>query len=303
MNQNNELKDYFKKISGDQPVEYLSQFICPYLVGDDWYWIRKATLLLLVTQEGNSSVRSRLHILISGPAGCGKTEFLLWSRRYLGGVFINAELTSKVGLVGDARGKSIKPGLLADYGNNVILIDELDKMPIRDQNGLLQAMEEGRYTIVKGRFREDFDAEVRVIGSTNTLDKIQNPLLDRFDFILYVRPAARGIRADNVGKIVDSFIGHEENKYVKIIKEYLKWVEDYNTVISDDDVIKDIIGKYILGTRTKIDQVSYRSLELSILRIAYAMAKLERKNIGIGHVKDAIVLKDQMLRNLVGYYD
>lgn len=230
------------------------------------------------------------------------TEFLLWMREHLQGIMINAELTSKIGLVGDARGNTIKPGLLADCTGNIVLADELDKMPANDQNGLLQAMEEGQYTIIKGRTRQRFDSEVRVLGCANVLKKIQKPLLDRFDFVLFVKPSIRSERADNVKRIVNTFAGKEETRYAKIIQEYMKWINGHEVSIpdSEEDAINNIIREYILHTQTKIDSVSYRSLELSILRIAYAMAKLEKRNIGREHVKTAVRVKDQILKNLVG---
>jgi DNA replicative helicase MCM subunit Mcm2 (Cdc46/Mcm family) len=295
------VESYLQKISEEYPLDYLSQFICPYLVGREWEWIRRATLLMMVTQS-DKHTRVRIHILLCGAPGTGKTEFLLWMREHLQGVMINAELTSKIGLVGDARGNKITPGLLADCTGNIVLADELDKASANDQSGLLQAMEEGQYTIVKGKSRQRFDSEVRVLGCANVLKKIQKPLLDRFDFVLFVRPSKRSERANNVKRIMNTFIGKEETKYTKVIQGYLKWIDGHNTTIpdSEEEAINNIIREYILNTQTKIDSVSYRSLELSILRIAYAMAKLEKRSIGREHIKRSIRVKDQILKNLVG---
>lgn len=296
-----EAENYLREISEGDPLSFLAPKICPYLIGREWEWIRKAMLLMMVTQR-DTHTRSRLHMIISGLPGTGKSEFLLYVREHLQGVLINAELTSKVGLVGDARGNDITPGLLANLSGHVLLCDELDKMSSVDSNGLLQAMEEGRYTIIKGKSRENFKAEVRVVAATNTLRKIQGPLLDRFDFVLFVRPPKREERADNVPRIIDSFVNREENKYIKVIKTYINWLGDADTSIIPDErpEIDELIKNYILETQTRIKQVSYRSLELSIMRIAYAMARLERKNIGRIHVENAQILKDQMLKNLVG---
>lgn len=296
-----ELEDYFLKISSN-PLDNLSQYVAPHLVGQEWYWIRRALLIMLATQK-DTNMRIRLHMLLKGDPGTGKTEFLLWTHENIGGVFINADLTSKVGLVGDARGLKIKPGLLADCNGNLIFLDELDKMASKDQSGLLQALEEGAYTIVKGSQRERFDAEVRVIAGANELKKIQRPLLDRFDFIFYVGTTPRRERADNVDKLVNSFISREEDNS-KIITGYMEWIKDHDVnVFPDDEIkIKDLIRDYILRTTTNIDYVSYRSLELSILRIAYASARLERKTMDSSHVEKAIWLKDQILRGIVGVY-
>jgi len=216
-------------------------------------------------------------------------------------MLINAELASKVGLVGDARGNKITPGLLADCDESVVLADELDKMSSKDQNGLLQAMEEGQYMIIKGKHRERFKAEVRIIATTNSLDKIQKPLLDRFDFVFHVGVTSRVERAKNVSKLTDSFLNAEEEKYTNTIIKFFDWINQYDTkiVFEDKKSIDQLIEEYILHTKTNIKYVSYRSLELSILRIAYAMARLECQNITVTHVNNAIWLKDQILRGLV----
>lgn len=297
---NNKLEDYYLKISNN-PLNYLPQYIAPQLVGREWYWIRRGALLTLVTQN-DLHTRVRLHMLLVGAPGTGKTEFLLWMQECFQGMLINAEFTSKVGLIGNARGSIIKPGLLADYDGNILLIDELDKMSPKDQNGLLQAMEEGTFCIIKGSHRQRYKSEIRVISTANILKKIQKPLLDRFDFIFYVGMSTRRERANNVNKIIDSFMSGQKNDYTKTIVEYLKWIENHNANMSPDDefTIRNMIEDYILNTKTNIHLISYRSLELSILRIAYAMAKLEKKTMNSEYIKNAIWLKDQILRNIVG---
>ena len=135
------LEEYFKIIAKENPLEFLSKHICPYLVGTQWDLIRKCALLMGVTKD-RSNMRMRLHLLLWGGPGTGKSEFLNWYQQKMDGVLINSELTSKTGLVGDARGKTIHPGLLARCNGSILLVDELDKMSVQDQNGLLQAIRE-----------------------------------------------------------------------------------------------------------------------------------------------------------------
>ena len=53
----------------------------------------------------------------------------------------------------------------------------------------------------------------------------------------------------------------------------------------------------VLNSDEKIEGLSYRSLEFSILRIAYAIALLERSKITKEHVESAIQLKDEIIKN------
>ena len=294
-------EEYFQIIAKENPLEFLSKHICPYLVGTQWDTIRKCALLMGVTND-RPNMRMRLHILLYGGPGTGKSAFLGWWQQKMDGALVNSELTSKTGLVGDARGKKIHPGLLAQSNGSVLLVDELDKMSIEDQNGLLQAMEEGEYIITKGKNRQAFKAEVRIIASCNNINKIQKPLVDRFDFPFKVTRISRIQRAEYVSKIIDSFMGKNAKDYSLVVKAYLNWARTAKTRIdpADEPAIKKAIKDYILNTDASIEGVSYRSLEFSILRIAYALALLERSKIQKHHINIAIEIKDTILKNFMG---
>ena len=294
-------EEYFRIVAKENPLEFFSKHICPYLVGTQWDIIRKCSLLMGVTTD-RPNLRMRLHILLCGGPGTGKSEFLGWWQQKMNGVLVNSELTSKTGLVGDARGKTIHPGLLARCNGLVLLVDELDKMSIEDQNGLLQAMEEGKYIITKGKNRQAFKAEVRVIATCNDVNKIQQPLVDRFDFPFKVARISRIKRAEYVSDIIDSFMGKNAKEYSLVVKAYLDWARNAKTRIdpADEPAIKKAIKNYILHTDANIEGVSYRSLEFSILRIAYALALLERRKIIERHINFAIELKDTIFKNFIG---
>jgi len=293
-------EEYFRIVAKENPLEFFSKHICPYLVGTQWDIIRKCSLLMGVTTD-RPNLRMRLHILLCGGPGTGKSEFLGWWQQKMNGVLVNSELTSKTGLVGDARGKTIHPGLLARCNGLVLLVDELDKMSIEDQNGLLQAMEEGKYIITKGKNRQAFKAEVRVIATCNDVNKIQQPLVDRFDFPFKVARISRIKRAEYVSDIIDSFMGKNAKEYSLVVKAYLDWARNAKTRIdpADEPAIKKAIKNYILHTDANIEGVSYRSLEFSILRIAYALALLERRKIIERHINFAIELKDTIFKNFI----
>ena len=291
-------EEYFQIVAKENPLEFFSKHICPYLVGSQWEVIRRCALLMGVTTD-RPNMRMRLHILLCGGPGTGKSEFLSWWQQKMEGVLVNSELTSKTGLVGDARGRSIHPGLLARSHGKVLLVDELDKMSVEDQNGLLQAMEEGEYVITKGKNREVFDSEVRVIATCNDIKKIQQPLVDRFDFPFKVARVSRIARAEYVSDIIDSFMGKNARDYSLVVKAYLDWARNARTWIdpSDEPGIKKVIKEYILNAEANIEGISYRSLEFSILRIAYALALLERSKIREHHIVFAIDLKDMILKS------
>ena len=302
-----ELCDYFQMIADEKEektVDYLAKMIAPHLVGDEWNMIRKTALLSLASYGlQKSKKKRRLHTLLLGKPGTGKTELLLWWQDNLQGVMINSENTSKTGLVGDARGGEITPGLLCQYDGNFILLDELDKMSMTDQNGLLQAMEEGAYKIIKGKHRKKFQAEIRVIASANEVKKIQPPLIDRFDFIYECKTSTRDDRAKNVPRITQSFFGDDDEKLANILNGYMIWLgETTPSAFSDKKTIDIYIANYIRKVKeVDVVRASYRFLEMSIMRIAWAIAKLHKREVIIPKdVEDAIVFKHDTMRRVYG---
>jgi len=294
-----EYEDEIDRLMGNlvnkvDPLEFFSKYMFPEIIGEQYNDVRKAALLMLASQR-DLRKRTRIHILLVGPPGCGKTEILLWMQRKLRAYFINAEYASKIGLAGDARGKEVTPGALAEAHGGIIAIDELDKMSIKDQSALLQAMEEGQYTIIKGKHREKFKAEVRVIATANDIDRIQKPLRDRFDFIFELKPPNREERAENASALIEQFFGEYELPKEQVFYEYLSWIQNFEPKPENIEIMKKVMRSYLNLTNKDISEASYRSLELSILRIAYALAKLKRSNITPVHLVQAIQLKDSTL--------
>ncbi|MCD6137779.1 MAG: AAA family ATPase, partial [Deltaproteobacteria bacterium] len=256
--------------------------------------VRRSALLCAATAGFETGrVRRRLHMLLVGPPGCGKTEILLWFNRHLDAHFVNAEFTTKVGLSADARGGEVTPGVLAEADGGIICIDELDRLAHNDQNALLQAMEEGSYMVIKAKHRKRLRANVVVIASANDKEKIQKPLLDRFDFIHELKTPTREERMKTVGTLVETFFSSATTQE-KVLRHYLRFVQNHEPKVSDEvkERVSKLIMTYIRTAKTDITQLSYRSLELSILRIAYAIAKLQRSDLREEHVRQAIKLKD-----------
>jgi Predicted ATPase involved in replication control, Cdc46/Mcm family len=288
-----QIREYLAEIIKTNPLK-LSKFIASNLQGEQYEFVRKAILLTAVSED--RVARGRIHTLLVGAPGSGKTEILLWLKQHLGAYFVNAEYASKVGLAGDARGAMITPGVLAEADGMILAIDELDKMSWRDQSALLQAMEEGAYTIVKGKHRARFRARVRVVAAANDINKIQKPLLDRFDFVITLNVPKREERAEHVREIVRQFFEGEE-MHAEIINDLLSMVANFTPSVENQDKIASVLREYIKLTQLNVEEKSVRSLELSILRIANALAKLSMSNITPMTVVEAIRLKDPTLTN------
>ncbi|HYY51031.1 MAG TPA: AAA family ATPase, partial [Nitrososphaeraceae archaeon] len=61
----------------------------------------------------------------------------------------------------------------------IIIIDEIDKMPIKDQEGLLIMMERGEFTSTKVRNTQTVKANVVIFATSNSIERLSKPLLSR----------------------------------------------------------------------------------------------------------------------------
>jgi MoxR-like ATPase len=62
----------------------------------------------------------------------------------------------------------------------IIIIDEIDKMSMKDQEGLLTMMERGEFTSTKVRNTKTVKANVVIFATSNSIERLSKPLLSRF---------------------------------------------------------------------------------------------------------------------------
>jgi Holliday junction DNA helicase RuvB len=112
-----------------------------------------------------------VHVLLTGRPGCAKTMFLMeMMRRLKNSYFIVGSNTTKAGLVNQ----------LFENEPKYLLIDELDKMNANDQVSLLHLMETGIISETKVKKTRHVKLVSWVIATTNSVEKIIEPLLSRF---------------------------------------------------------------------------------------------------------------------------
>jgi MoxR-like ATPase len=62
----------------------------------------------------------------------------------------------------------------------IIIIDEIDKMPIQHQEGLLTMMERGEFTATKVRNTQTVKANMVIFATSNSTERLSKPLLSMF---------------------------------------------------------------------------------------------------------------------------
>jgi replication-associated recombination protein RarA len=116
----------------------------------------------------------RAHTLLTGPSACAKSLFMLQIEKYMSSkvYFAEGAATSKAGL---------QKFIAENPHKEIIIIDEIDKMPIKDQEGLLTMMERGEFTSTKVRNTKTVKANIVIFATSNSTERLSKPLLSRFN--------------------------------------------------------------------------------------------------------------------------
>ena len=115
----------------------------------------------------------RAHTLLTGAPASAKSLFMLQIENFMRSkvYFAEGAATTKAG---------IQKFIAENPHKEIIIIDEIDKMPIKDQEGLLTMMERGEFTSTKVRNTKTVKANVVIFATSNSTERLSKPLLSRF---------------------------------------------------------------------------------------------------------------------------
>jgi Holliday junction resolvasome RuvABC ATP-dependent DNA helicase subunit len=115
----------------------------------------------------------RAHTLLTGPPASAKSLFLLQIEKYMSSkvYFAEGASTTKAG---------VQKFVAENPRKEIIIIDEIDKMPLQHQEGLLTMMERAAFTSTKVRNMKTVKANIVIFATSNSTERLSKPLLSRF---------------------------------------------------------------------------------------------------------------------------
>jgi replicative DNA helicase Mcm len=238
----------------------------------------------------------RIHVLLLGDPGTGKTEFLqsvemLHPRTTFG----LGSGTSGVGLAVTVKGKEIKPGLLPNANKGICCIDELNLMKREDYASLYSAMEKGFITYDKGGSHNRFDADVRILATANPIgDKFRGgtkdaivrqlpfepALLSRFTLIFLIRRPDLRTFTKIAEDIVDKRHMRLNPADVEFIREYILFAEKIE--VEFPRAFKNLVVDFSSSVKEREDslffEVSPRLIH-GLINLSKASARLNLRKV------------------------
>jgi replication-associated recombination protein RarA len=115
----------------------------------------------------------RAHTLLMGPSASAKSLFMLEIERFMQSKVYFAEGAS-------TTKAELQRFISENQHKEIIIIDEIDEMSIKDQEGLLTMMERGEFTSTKVGNTRTVKANMVIFATSNGTERLSKPLLSRF---------------------------------------------------------------------------------------------------------------------------
>lgn len=267
-------------------LSYWAQRLNPRIIGMERE--RAACLISMASPPDKAGIMRRCHTLIWGPAGTGKSILISYIKQYFDAIGIYPEASTKVGLTMD--GRTGTDGAMVMAHGKTLVTEEIEKFDRKTLEAMLSAMSGGTFEVHKGNIHETKNAEFRNIAVGNSIEKLPEPLLDRFSFIYHYEIPSKDAEKKITDDLYAQWLSNKDDYRGTKLKAYLEWIYPYEPEITTEiiDKCQRIKNAYIDLNEQK---PNIRQKE-NFLKVAFVIAKINHRALTVQDFLKAISLVD-----------